>query len=310
MTDLFLVIALLSWRVPLAVVLTLVSGGLLLAAGPHLRRTTLFHPWLWVGVAWLSLHALLWTCLLSSPPAAAWQLVAGCATICPLMALLGAKRPQHIAWQFVVGSLLGMLLLPALEALVFRPGQPVAVPGLRGGFLGLLILLTVANGLPTRFALASVCWAGCQVVVLGRFLPLLARPQPQPLTEVPQVLFASVLLTAAVVATAWAARKRDSAERGDLDRAWLTFRDRFGAFWALRFAERINHSLAATPWRLDWSGLRCPSEPTTPTTVVTEEESPQLPAHLERRLRQEYRNLLRRFLDPQWLDQRLGNDTN
>jgi hypothetical protein len=36
--------------------------------------------------------------------------------MCPTMSLLGAKRPQHGVWQFIVASLAGILALPAVSA--------------------------------------------------------------------------------------------------------------------------------------------------------------------------------------------------
>ena len=51
----------------------------------------------------------------------------------PTMALLGAKRPQNGAWQFVVITLWAILALPAFEVLLRGRGEALAerVDGIR-----------------------------------------------------------------------------------------------------------------------------------------------------------------------------------
>ena len=81
---------------------------------------------------------------------------------------------------------------------------------------------------------------------------------------------------------------RRRGARQPLDRLWLDFRDLVGTLWALRVAERINTASAQCGWsaRLGWHGWTLDGPP---------------PAAMERSLRM----LLRRFVSPQWIDQRL-----
>src|SRR5438132_5998673 len=94
---------------------------------PRLRGTTLLAPWWW---SLFSLAAVMSveTMLGSSSAggdvrwAPAARYAAAVTTFGPIMAVLGAKRPQDRAWQFIVLSLLVVLALPSGEALAFRDG--------------------------------------------------------------------------------------------------------------------------------------------------------------------------------------------
>ena len=92
---------------------------LLALSGRPLRGTTLVGPWLWgiISAAILTLVSLAAMPLLSDNFALSALLTyaAEASTLCPLVALLGARRPQHSAWQFVVATLYAILLVPAVQ---------------------------------------------------------------------------------------------------------------------------------------------------------------------------------------------------
>ena len=56
-----------------------------------------------------------------------YRVVFAALSVCPVMSLLGAKRPQYGVWQFIVGSLAAVLALPAVYAVLIHPG---ALPNL------------------------------------------------------------------------------------------------------------------------------------------------------------------------------------
>ena len=88
-------------------------------------RTTLSAPWCWVGISLTALSAAeLAIAWLARDVQPAWvshlRYCAAVTTFAPMMAVLGAKRPQNRAWQLIVLALLAILILPSIQALLFR----------------------------------------------------------------------------------------------------------------------------------------------------------------------------------------------
>src|SRR5581483_7328575 len=92
-------------------------------------------------------------------------------TGCAGIAVLGARRPQVVAWNFVVLGLLGVMLLPVLERSVIGASS---LDWVRMVFLGGTLLVGVLNYLPTRAAPAAVFLAGFCVFEMI----YLDRPRP------------------------------------------------------------------------------------------------------------------------------------
>jgi hypothetical protein len=260
------------------------------------RGTTLLAPWFW-SIGSLAIVAISETAIAvlhagQMPAAAQLRLAAAATTFCPLVALLGAKRPQDRAWQLIVLSLWVILSLPAAEAWLMRPGEPPTVHPVWSWFLIVLVIVGLANYLPTRFWPAAILVAAGQIVLNWSYLPL-------PLPALPDTapLWGLGLLVAAVVAAA-AIGVRQRGECEPLDRLWLDFRDRYGAVWCLRVAERINASAEMYRWhvRLKWHGF---------TTV---EGAAPTPAAANPELEKTLRTLLRRFASAEWIDRRLAAD--
>ena len=157
--------------------LTLLPGvalalGVLTVAGLwRLRRlsqsTTLVAPWRWALAATL---AMTWNALQSAgiEPTLA-RYLAGILSLAPTLAIFGAKRPQNVAWQWVVLAFLALLALPAGNAWLYRPGGALQVDLAWQYLLLAVTLMGVANYLPTGRAVASLlagaaqyCWLGDQ----------------------------------------------------------------------------------------------------------------------------------------------------
>ncbi len=226
----------------------------------------------------------------------ALHFAAAVATFCPLVALLGAKRPQDRAWQFIVVSFWCVLALPAGQALLLRPDVPLRVHPLWSWFVLVLIVVGAANYFPTRLAIPALLFAAGQTLLLWQQLPWGSEAAAEWTS-----LAGLGLLVAGISAAVWLVpRKRPASQ--PIDRLWLDFRDWFGAVWGLRIAERINASAAMYDWnvRLSWHGLVNSNQPTDPGQ---EPGSQRTTAELERSLR----TLLRRFVSEEWIEQRLSD---
>jgi hypothetical protein len=285
----------------LPIAVSLASGACGLAAQlsgfRQLRGTTLRAPWWWAAIS-LALVACSETAIAiwqwgESSAAAQFRFAAGTLTFCPLVALLGAKRPQDRAWQFIVFSCWVILALPAVQAWLLRPDEPPHVHPLWGWFLVVLIVVGLTNYLPTRFCLAGLLAAAGQGTLMWQFLPFGSNSASQ-LTS----LFGLGLLCAAAVAAALLARvSRRVAE--PLDRVWLDFRNQFGVVWGLRVAERMNASAKMYGWdaRLAWHGF----------LTAAGDPAPGIPPAVKAELEKSLRGLLRRFVSDEWIERRAAS---
>lgn len=171
------------------------------------------------------------------------------ATFLPAVALLGAKRPQHLAWNWVVAALGLLVSLPAIECLLFGRAAPAHDLGLRGWFLWVLWGLTLVTYLPTRQWASSLLAALGQLLWLGEYLPLVQGPVSDNASAWGQSLLAGAVLAAGVAHLL--PRRLPTGSR-----EWLEFRDAYGLFWALRVQERMNDSAQRLGWDylLLWGG--------------------------------------------------------
>ena len=236
--------------------------------------------------------ALQWT---TDPgPTSHVRYLAAVATLCPSMAVLGCKRPQNRGWQFIVLSLLVILIVPSIEALLQRPGGPLRLHAARQWFLAVLIVVGLLNGLPTRQGWSSLLSAAGQVTLLIGHLPLVAVAWRTGGVSTPaQGLVGLGLWVAALVLLGWDLPRRKHVA-SPLDRLWLEFRDLFGVVWSLRVAERVNAASQMYCWgvRLEWSGLH-----------VADAGSGHRPLSpdVEEAVFKLMRTLLRRFVSPEWI---------
>jgi hypothetical protein len=215
------------------------------------RDTTLLHALNWVITAWV---AWMFSLVFADADSGGTRLepsryLALCLTGCAAIAVLGARRPHVVAWNFVVLGLLAVMLLPLIEGLVARVASLDAV---RTFFLGSTLAVGILNYLPTRLALAAVLLGlGC-----GTHMALLITPAAFPAGfPATWIAYLAVALVPWIALASWL---RQPPAPHELDRLWLAFRNRYGLLWAQRVREQFNRSAlnAGWPFYLAWAGLR------------------------------------------------------
>jgi hypothetical protein len=268
-----------------------VTAALLLIARGRLTGTTLMAVGVWALVAVVVIaasEASIWLAGdgISVNSAVALRWIAACSTFCPMMAQLGAKRPQDRGWQWIVLSLWVILALPAAQAFVL--GRTIQVSTVWWGFAWVLVTIGTLNMLPTRYWLSAICVGSAQTALL---LGYKDQANQWPAIGV-------CLLAAATIAAFWSARRQRTTAT-PLERVWFDFRDLFGVVWALRIGEQLNKSSEMYGWGVNmrWDGL---FDTSTGEPVTTLDEA------TEAAIAQSLRTMLRRFVSPQWLDARLS----
>jgi hypothetical protein len=285
------------------IILGIVGSALLLVARYRLRSTTLTAPLIW-GVA--ALGVLTWSCvhgfmtMRSTSPAelhealSTWHYLrysAAVLVIAPTLAQLGAKSPQNAAWQFIVLTLVAVLLLPVLQGWAYGDERP-SIHGLFRWLLLAHVFLGVGNYLFTRYGIAALLLGIGELLLIAEYLPIGARPE-----SLAREVGGLALLTAAIVA-AFAAAAFGSRKAASVERIWSDFRDAFGAVWTLRIAERLNASAQSHAWPVEfsWRGVAVKSGGGNLASLA--------PA-LRHRIERELRSYLRRFVSHDWIAARL-----
>ena len=256
----------------------------------RLRGTTLTSPCLWAllsvaGLASTAAISLLGDAVsgdVASPHVnfSAWRFATASLTFCPLMAVLGAKRPQDRGWQWVVLSLWIVVVWPAVQAVILPLGMRVELFIAWKLFLMGLIAIGLMNYLPTRHAWAALWVAVGQAVLFDEFLGNFAWLSPEWILPVGLACFAC----AAAHVSRFRKNDKSATQLESLSHRWQNFRDNFGAFWALRTLGQINQNAEVRKWpmRLQWSEF------------VTEDQQPTKAQLAE--LEQQMATLLRRFV--------------
>lgn len=283
--------ALTSWSIVLAWLLgVILLGQAVRTAWP----TTLRAPLLWSVVVWGLLGALL---LAKARRTSYADYLCGVAPVLPILSLLGAKRPQNGAWQFIVFTLLGVLLLPALRGWALGESSP-QVHTLYSWLIAAHLLLGVGNYVLTRHWVATCFYAVGAVTLAGSYLPI-ALP-----TAGERKSFAVVYFFAAMVAALVVERRSMHAACG-LQRLWRDFRNTYGAVWTLRLAERINSTAKLRGWpvELTWRGIRV--EGASPSPTCDDADLATLAPDVRHRIERELRSYLRRFVSHEWIVRRM-----
>jgi hypothetical protein len=221
--------------------LALLSGLYPLGRAVLANRTTTLRP----ALAWAAAALAAWVATPLDPASLAVPYLALCLSGCAGVAVLGARRPGVGAWNFVVGGLLAVQMLPVASGL----GTPRLEPA-HLIFLGATLVVVSLNYLPTRTGVAVPLSVGAFGLELARLAG----------ARIPEGVRLAGWLLLALAAWAIVVALRLAAPANATDRLWLGFRDRYGVLWAQRVREQFNRSVASAglPVRLAWSGLRPP----------------------------------------------------
>jgi hypothetical protein len=274
-----------------------IAAGLavLLSARDAVRQTTLVGAWWWTLVAFVAWSGVeLWAMFsrTGGGPSPLLRFAAVAISFCPAIAVIGAKRPQHTAWNLVVMSLWMIAALPAAEAYFLQRGGGIKIGDMQSVFLWGLVLLGPTCYLLTRYWLPAILVCAAQIVALAPHLVFIRR------AVVTQPGLVGLMLAAMALVVAWVVSRRRSGTDSDYERAWLDFRDTFGLFWALRVQERVNAAAKQFDWdvELGWRGFRRASN----GAKLTEMDD-----NIEPALRSTFKGLLRRFVSHEWINERL-----
>ncbi len=174
--------------------------------------------------------------------------------LAPLISVLGARWPGARAWNLIVLSLLGIFLLPVLEQAVLRrplEGDRVGMDGPRFAIYWLAGAVGIANYVPTRFGVASLCLA-----VAMALASYAVGPWTVGRVRVSECVALAGLVASGAVWLAYLVARRPMP--AGLDGAWIRFRDAWGLVWAGRFRDRWNAEAKRLGWpvRLTWRGFR------------------------------------------------------
>ena len=216
--------------------------------------------------------------------------------LCPGIAVLGARRPGASVWAlFVLLPLVLVLMWPAVASFqVARPAEPIEieVPALLG--FGLVLIMSGGNYFGTRYTMSTFYYAGAIVLLV---VPMsVASPDFFPERSTSRFI-ASLGFLLAISETNRRSKAESDDEISRFDVLWFDFMDSFGMVWAKRVMDRVNESARHEKWamHLELHGF----------VPIAESPSADVLLHTEERIEHTFRWLLKRFVDPEWLDARL-----
>ncbi len=289
-------------------------GQVLYSARRAFRATTLHSAWTWGVIAFVA-WTVSWVSDLSLRVASkslADHLWYGSAVLalCPPIAVLGSRRPGTRVWTwFIQVPLLLVLGWPVLSLWLQGSelrGLQLEAPQLVAYLL--VLIMGTGNYCGTRFTLPVLCFAtACACLVVSS-----SAVSPVWLADRESSRFWSTGLLVAAVLFASRARGRSVHVANRFDQLWLDFFDTFGVVWGRRIQDRVNFIAEKECWptRLELQGFvwtdtseeRSFQALTDEVGVITDPAR----AVTEARIEHTFRWLLRRFVDPTWIDERLG----
>ena len=289
---------------PIIITNLLISLWLVARNLKRLRQTTLPTA-AWCAVVGLMIAAVAQSIELANPEQAngwvdlGWYFAA-VVLLCPGIAVLGARRPGASAWAFfVLLPLVLVLTWPAVASFqVARPTEPIEieVPALVG--FGLVLIMSGGNYFGTRYTMPTFYYA---VAIALLVVPMsVAAPDFFPERGTARFI-ASLGFLLAISETSRRSKPMPDDGISRLDILWFDFMDSFGMVWAKRVMDRVNESARHEKWamHLELHGfVPIADSPTAEELLRTEE-----------RIEHTFRWLLKRFVDPEWIDARLREPT-
>lgn len=218
--------------------------------------------------------------------------------LCPGIAVLGARRPNAQVWAiFILVPLVLVLMWPALASTsVIKSGVPLELeaPAIIG--FGIVLIMASGNYFGTRYTLPTFLYVASLVLMVAPMS--VTAPESFPGKELSRLL-ASLSLFAAIGLATLRSHPYPGYEVNRFDRLWIDFVDSFGLVWAKRVMERVNESAHHEKWakQLEWQGFVPRADPSSP---------PDDTSHTEERMEHTFRWLLKRFVNPEWIDARLN----
>jgi hypothetical protein len=266
----------------------------------RLRQTTLPTA-VWCAIGGLAAAAVAQSIELAYPEQAngwvdlGWYFSA-VVLLCPGIAVLGARRPGASAWAFfVVLPLVLVLMWPAVASFqMARPTAPIEieVPALVG--FGLVLIMSGGNYFGTRYTMSTFYYAAAIMLLV---VPMsVAAPDFFPERSTARFMATlGFLLVLSETSRRSKALPVDGISR--LDVLWFDFMDSFGMVWAKRVMDRVNESARHEKWamQLELHGFVPVAESPTADELLRTNE----------RIELTFRWLLKRFVDPEWIDARL-----
>lgn len=323
-----------------------ITLALLLAAASRVLRATrrLRHTTLAPAAGWLAGGLLLWaaatagTLLGGLPPslADAGHYVTATLLLAPPVVVLGARRPTTRVWTAFVLVPMLLVLNWSVAARLWRQSWSLPLELTPASSSGFLIVLAMGYG---NYVLTL--WSGPVLLAASALAGVVLSLTPvwRPAAIEPGTLrsLCGGAYALAVLWAEWVARRRlwpllRDMRRSPIERLWIEFSQCFGVVWAVRIAERLNKTGREHGWpvRFEPFGIvpavqahTCRQDERGNAAVRLENPCPAGSAPLHHRIEQAaativispavyddiehtLRWLLRRFVDPQWLDERFG----
>lgn len=248
------------------------------------RRTTLWEVYCWcvlAGILNLSLEGVgLASPTLFNP--ADWLLAHRLGVACalaPIIALLGAKRPQHKAWTWIVVSAVIVLALPAIESWLYRSPTPLGLSLIREILPWSVIAIGTVNYLGT-----ANYWRGLLAGVGLTLMTLQGSPDAsdvsQPFWEVGRVWIPPLLFCLAALPPRSSSRRSGASPNGlggfagGANHTWRRFQNWYGLAWSLFVLDKLNRSHLGTEGdgeRMVWGWNGGPVEASDSSELLTKE---------------------------------------